>query len=63
MVNLRCGHAIQALETLISNRGQVHVGLFLSDLDSLELSVVEVESISDIFALCRIDLLSERPEV
>jgi hypothetical protein len=63
VVNLSGWHSILALESLVSNGWKVHVGSFLSDLNSLELSIMEIISIVDVLDLCWVDFLFQSSEV
>ena len=54
MVYLGGWHPVCALESLITNGRQLHVGSLLGDFDALELSIVEVVRIVDISDFCRI---------
>jgi len=55
--------SIFALETLVADSGQVHVRPLLSDLDSLELSIMEIVAIVDIFAFGWVQIVSKLSEV
>ena len=48
MVHLGSWHSVCALEALVANGRQLHIGSLLSDFDTLELSIVEVVRIIDI---------------
>lgn len=63
MVYLGGWLSVFALETLVANCWQVHVRPLLSDLDSLELSIVEVVAIVDVFALGWVQIVFELSEI
>ena len=63
MVNLSCGHAIHALEPLVANSWEVHVGSLFRDLNALELSIVEIIRVVYVLGFCWISLIFQSTEV
>lgn len=63
MINLGGWHSVQTFEALVAHGWQVHVCLFLSDFDSLELSVVEVVGILYVLHFGWISLVLQISEV
>jgi len=63
VVNLSGWHSVLALEALVSDGWKVHVSSFLCDLNSLELSIMEIISIVDVLDLCWVNFLLQGSEV
>lgn len=63
MVYLCSWFSVCALETLVADSGQVHVRPLLSDLDSLELSIMEIVAIINVFALSWVQIILELSEI
>jgi len=63
MINLGSWHSVQTMETLISNRWEVHVCTFFGNFDSLELSIMEVIGVIDILNLCWVEFSFKCSEI
>lgn len=63
MVYLRRWLSVCALEALIANCWQVHVRSLLSDLDTLELSVMEIVAVVDVFSFGGVQIVFKFSEV
>jgi hypothetical protein len=63
MIYLGSWHSIQTLETLISNGWKIHICFLFCDFNSLELSVMEMISIINVFNLCWVKFLFKCSEI
>jgi len=63
VIYLSSWHSILAFETLVTNCWEVHVSSLFCDFDSLELSVMEIICIVNIFYFCWVNLLFQSSEV
>lgn len=63
MINLGSWHSVQTFEALVAHGWKVHVGLFFSNFNSLELSVVKVVRILHVLHFGWVSLVLQVSEV
>lgn len=63
MIYLSCWHSILTFETLVSNSWEIHVGSLFCNFDTLELSVMEIVCVVDVFYFCWVNFLFQHSEV